>query len=429
MIASITSLDLLLSGLRDRYCCIAQEGSPYAKFAGANLTTDQVILTSNKGELSDETIISSTNISDELVLKGVNAFLPSCFTSGTLENWSQKMGITIVAPNSNLQKQLEDKVIFNDVLHKNNISVPVSHVLRSNDDVVNTLPFTGVLQVPDSWGGLGTYFIDSKEHLSNVISENSLPFPLLYREFITGRALGVTILVGESNTMFSALRSQLFIPAQDDPPYFIGTQWIPKSSISAKAIISLERSLSQIADAIRALGFVGMANVDCIVEGDDVFIVECNPRQSICTCQIAQHPNLLNGYDLMEEYVRCFMEGDCSGDISFIPDTDFEGCVLDLDQFGRRFSGRRINKPWDVGIYNPNVDGNPYSLDLSNLKAEDLLIVHTIQKNTLLNLTSNLGVVLSDLPVADILSDKIVINSRGESILDFVSKLVESCLE
>ncbi|MBU0767328.1 ATP-grasp domain-containing protein [Patescibacteria group bacterium] len=429
MIASITSLDLLLSNMRERYCCIAQEGSPYAQFASANLIPNQMILVTDSEKISDDSLISSNEISDELVQKGMKAFLPSCFTSSILEDWSHKNRITIIAPNSNLQKQLEDKIFFDDVLHNNNISVPTSRVLRSNKDIDNTLPFPGVLQVPDSWGGLGTYFIESLDHLQNIFSEKKLSFPLLYRAFIVGQALGVTILVGESNTMFSALRSQLFIPAPDDPPYFIGTQWIPKNTISAKAIITLERSLSQLADAIRTLGFRGMANVDCILTDDNTFIIECNPRQSLCTCQIAQHSQLMHGYDLMEEYVRCFTEGDITAHLPSIPDTDFEGCVLDLDQFGRRFEGRKIKNPWGVGLYNKREGNEPFSLLLADAKDEDILIVHTIQANTLLDATSNLGLVLTEFPIANVQSGKTALMPQGESLLDFVSQIIESSLE
>lgn len=430
MVASISSLDLLLSGMRDRYVCIAQEKDSYAQFATANLPAEHMVLVSDAGEdFSDDAVIQSAMLSDILLRKGMNAFLPSCFTSESINTWAQEHGVTVIAPDPLLQEQLEEKLFFNDVLHREAIPVPESYVLRTNTDVRESLPFPGVLQVPKSWGGLGTYFVDSYEQLQGIFRQEKPVFPLLYRAFVQGHALGVTLLIGGSKTAFSSVRSQLFVPASDGPPLFLGTQWVMRRSLPMKALQQLEQALEQLAGALRALGFRGMANVDCVLTEDEAFLIECNPRQSLCTCQLAQHPELLHGLDAMEEYIACFTRGDISTHAPSIPDTDFEGCVLDLDRYGRVFAGRRIAQPWSVGIYDPMSESEgPSSLRLADLRQEDALIVHTVKVGTILDATTNLGVVLLAQPVADTGSGGILLKKEGRCLLDFVSQLIERSL-
>ncbi len=429
MIASISSLDLLLSPLRERYLCITQHGTSYAKLAAANLPAANMVEVPHEGEFSDETVIQSEEFSEKLLGKGMTAFLPSCFTSTRTNAWAQARNVTVIAPDPFLQEQLEDKLYFNEILHRYDVSVPESHVLRTAADVDENLPFPGVLQVPKSWGGLGTYFVDSHEELQNVFRQAKPTFPLLYRAFVEGFSLGVTMLIGESKSMFSSTRSQLFIPAAEGPPLFLGTQWVPRSALPPKAVKKLEAMLKKITAALRGLGFRGMANVDCVLTADEAYTIECNPRQSLCTCQMVRHPELLHGFDAMEEYIHCFTEGDVSTNKLTIPDTDFAGCVLDLDRYGREFEGRTVATPWDVGLYDIQSDSKkPCSILLSDAAEGSILLVHTVTAGTLMYVATDLGVALTGVPVAAAEPGKTKLLKESDKIFDFLAGLVRSSL-
>ena len=412
LIASITSLDLLLSSLRERYCCIAQEDSPYAQFAETNLSPDQMILISDSEELSDDYLISSVTISDDLVRKGVNAFLPSCFTSSTLEN---------------LQQKLEDKIFFDVLLRSCDCSVPPGRVLSSLSDIDSALPFPGVLQIPESWGGLGTYRVSTQKELTETIKKNLLGFPLLYRAWISGVPVGVTVIIGETDSIFSALRVQLFLKQPGERDLFLGVQWIARHQLPPIALQALERELGRLVTALQKESFQGYANIDCVLTERNAYIVECNPRQSLCTCQLTQRLELCHGLDALEEFVRCFTDGNPSTSIRRIPDTDYQGTVIDGDQFGRRFAGRILKSVWECGCYDAGMM-NFRTRSIDDAQETDVLLSHTIQPQTLLDPTSDLGVTLADFPIAHVSSGETTLTPKGKILLDNLEKLVASHL-
>lgn len=424
-VASLASLDLLLSHAREQYCCIAATGSPFASFARANLPQEQVIEIEAEEELEDTLLVASPDLGQTLKEKGVHAFLPFCHVSKTLASWTQKHGLALIAPDPEIQQSLENKIYFDAFLRSHSLPVPDGRVLVSEEDIDHTLPFPGVLQVPASWGGLGTFFIASADQLRETIAKQMLSYPLLFRSFVPGIPVGMTMLIGEHRTVFSALRSQLFAPSKEPPALFLGVQWLANASIPARALSAAERAARMLSAELRALGFRGMANIDLILTKDQAFIIECNPRPSLCTCQLTQERELFHGLDFSKECLACFFEGDPSRDHMHIPESDFTGCVLDLDHIARTFAGRRIARLWEVGLYAQDTHGLHFAThDLSGASRDHVLVFHIMHPGTVLGPDTYMGIAMSSRPLADVTPQATNVTAEGKTLLRHLSGLI-----
>ena len=82
---------------------------------------------------------------------------------------------------------------------------------------------------------------------------------------------------------------------------FAGLQWLPTRSLSPGLRARIEAVMLQLGVALHGRRFVGTANVDFMVEGEDVLLLECNPRLSAATPQLLRHRELMapNAGDLL----------------------------------------------------------------------------------------------------------------------------------
>ncbi|MFH1012292.1 MAG: hypothetical protein V1760_00950, partial [Candidatus Peregrinibacteria bacterium] len=102
--------------------------------------------------------------------------------------------------------------------------------------------------------------------------------------------------------------------------------------------------------ALQQIGFRGIANFDLMLQDDEVYFIECNPRLGGSTPQISFNPALLHGLTFTEEFIRALCGKELSAHKPMIPLSDYEGFNLDLDFLSESNAGVQIHTP-PAGFY------------------------------------------------------------------------------
>lgn len=280
---------------------------------------------------NDEEVARKTGLADAMRSCGADALMLAEDSSPALEAWASRNAVSLASTPWAVQGMLEDKVSFQAMLDAHGISTPKAWVLRSREDALAVDAFPAVVQDPAPHPAYKLSVVRSPEELEEVFVRQSSRAPLLCRAFAEGLPLGVSILVGKHETVFSALRLQCFSEEHGEFQEFLGLQWVPSAAVSGALTRSLEHALGLLADALRGEGFLGVANVDFIARGDEPLLLECNPRMSAATPCIAMLPELLHGLDFCEEFLRAIAGERLSADIRRLPETAFEGSLIQFD--------------------------------------------------------------------------------------------------
>lgn len=274
---------------------LVRAGSAEAAWAARALPPERVATYRLSPEAAPEEVdttagvLASSDVAAVLRASGVDRLLLSCSPATAIEHWSRRERIGLISPPGALARRLEDKLFFHRLLHSLEIPQPPGGPVAANaPPPVEGFPW--VVQVPDSLGGEGTFFLrtpqDWRDWRSNrPVVEGEL---LLGRKLLSGRTYGVGLLVSDASAKASALRVQAYLPspAAAESQWFAGIQWVSTSDLSAKSLADLNASLEKLGLWLHSQGFRGAANFDFLVdESGDPYFLECNPRLSAATPQ------------------------------------------------------------------------------------------------------------------------------------------------
>lgn len=284
-----------------------------------------------------EELLRSSDIAAVLRRHGIGALLLSCACSAGIAEWSQRHGIRLLMTEYAEQRRLEDKIWFHRFLQRLRLPSPQGGSFRLGRD---PLPVRGpaVLQIADSMGGEGTFFVGSAQDVAQL-EEKGIVVPgqrYLLRRLIRGRPFGITVFVGPRDIILSALRLQCYYPAGADAARraFAGIQWLPSAQLSPRLRRRLNQTFLSLGRALHRRRALGFANIDFMVdEQERIFILECNARMSAATPQLLSHPQLSSGQDLGLHFLRRFQTPSrCVNSPTEwpLPDSDFAGATLDL---------------------------------------------------------------------------------------------------
>ena len=174
----------------------------------------------------------------------------------------------------------------------------------------------------------GTFLLQSRRQLRDQLRGETLRLPLLCREFIDGAALGITIIVGAHELVLSSVRRQCQGLLHREE--LAGVQWIPRGDLKAAQRRNITEVMGRLGRALRGAGFRGAASIDFLLAGDEVLIIECNPRFSSATPQLSFEPRLLHGLDLIEAHARAVRGLHLGPPCHGLPDVGFQGAYVDL---------------------------------------------------------------------------------------------------
>ncbi len=354
--------------------------------------------------LNDDGMLRHSDLGSALLRSGAGAFLPSYRASALQERWGARAGLRILSPPYALQRALEDKVRFQALLEAHGLPAPRALVLTAAAQIPRLPGFPLVCQRPRSEGMEGTHLVASPRQLHAQLEGGALRLPLLCREFVRGQAQGVTLVVGAREHLLSAARVQirrLDHRAQD----LAGVQWLPSAALTPRARRNLARAMAGLGEALRQAGFLGAASVDYMLRGDEVLLIECNPRFSSATPQLAQHPGLLHGLDLVAQHLRAVRGQRLGAHRPGLPPTRFEGTYLDFGDWAAqtlRAAGRRLVRALPrLGVHDLGGGRLRYvSPDVAQLRGPWRLLYHcSSPPGRRLNRKTDLGSLFTNFPL------------------------------
>lgn len=274
---------------------LVRDGSAEAAWAAGALPADGIatyrLSPAASSEEVDTTagVLVASDVAAVLRASGVDRLLLSCSPATAIEHWSRQEKIGLISPPGALARRLEDKLFFHRLLQALGVPQPPGGPVAAHAPPPAE-GFPWVVQVPDSLGGEGTFFLRTPQdwrawQANRPVVEGEL---LLGRKMLSGRTYGVGLLVSDASVKASALRVQAYLlsPAAAESQWFAGIQWVSTSDLSAKSLAGLNGSLEKLGLWLHSQGWRGAANFDFLADDSgDPYFLECNPRMSAATPQ------------------------------------------------------------------------------------------------------------------------------------------------
>jgi hypothetical protein len=345
------------------FVLLVERGRPeqhWAKsFAGARLLSYELKSESRLQELTTGQALQGSNIAAAMRAGGAGTLFLHGSRGADIDAWARAAGVRLAAARGGWARALEHKIRFDRFLARHGIARPASVSGRAGR--LDPLPFAGgaVAQKPDSMGGEGTFFLAPGAPLRALIEAGDMRAdePCLVREFVRGPALGITLLVGQQLVALSALRLQCYYPAPQGVANrpFAGIQWLPRAALSPRLAHRVDRLFLALARGLHGQGYRGFANVDFIRgAGDDLRVIECNPRPSAATPALFVWPELISDLPVAELYLDAVLSRARAARrvrALGLPGSDFAGATLDVQANTRGTAARKVRRVVESGVY------------------------------------------------------------------------------
>lgn len=191
-----------------------------------------------------------------------------------------KMGVPILGTAAEDVDAAEDRERFDAILEQCNIPRPAGHTVftaEESKEAANKLGYPVLVRPSYVLGGQGMQIAISDEDIDEfigIINQIAQEHPILVDKYIMGKEIEVDAICDGTDILISGIMQHIertgihsgdsisVYPAQDITQHNIDT------------IVDYTEKLA------RALHVKGMINIQFIVDGDDVYIIEVNPRSS-----------------------------------------------------------------------------------------------------------------------------------------------------
>ena len=229
---------------------------------------------------------------------------------------------SLAGPSGKAAETVSDKYLMKTALEKAGVRTARFVLVRSEDDLIRSmkkLKFPLVVKAVDLMGGRGIFVCRTPEEVTlnyrktmSVTGKNYC----IVEEFVKGELFGVEAMVQKGEILFilpnntESFEAAAKIPVGHSIPF-------------AKGNAAREKAIFEVKRAIRAVGLDNCpVNCDCILSGDDVYIVEITGRCG--ATGLAEMVGLHFGIDYYEAIAKLAMGMDVSGMFAD-PDSD---CIL-----------------------------------------------------------------------------------------------------
>lgn len=274
----------------------------------------------------ENTALSETNLVEQLKKFSIDTLLVGHMLTQQMIQDAKKHHISLISIPFSIQKLLNNKKKFHNLLELHNISVP--SMVTDISQVSSVAMY--VRQAVQSFSMQGTEFLTGAQ----LVAEKFIDAPkVLVREYQEGVPLGVSIFLDlQGNYFISALRRQCFVYKDGYPDKFLGIQWMPVKFFSEAALQNIQKELLKLVGVLQDYKVCGCVNIDFILHDNKPYIIECNPRLSSATTQVFGVPNITAHPDPWNFYMNSLTGR--PNDLlqtAAVPENNFEGCVLDVD--------------------------------------------------------------------------------------------------
>ncbi len=191
-----------------------------------------------------------------------------------------EMGVPILGTSAKDVDAAEDRELFDAILEECNIARPKGHTVYTKEEAIkaaNELGYPVLVRPSYVLGGQGMQIAISDEDVAtfmDIINRIQQDHPILVDKYLMGKELEVDAVCDGTDIIIPGIMEHIErtgIHSGDSISVY------PARSISQKAKESIIDYTQKLA---RALHVKGMINIQFIACGDDVFIIEVNPRSS-----------------------------------------------------------------------------------------------------------------------------------------------------
>lgn len=288
--------------------------------------------------------------------------------SAKIEYLCQKYNWICASNNHQLNRQLEDKLIFTQICSNNNLPQIPSTTDKFNQE--NFLKYQNkyqpllVVQSHLGWAGKSTF---SSDNWDNIKGKIPLDTQVKFSPFIKGYSLLNNCCLTSKGLIQSppALQYTGVKPFTDHPFTTVGRQW---PSLAPEDIINrinqITNDFSKVLSQLKYRGFFGL---DFMVEGNQVYLLECNPR---LTASFAFYNDIETNLSLLPLFllhITEFINIDFEFDIKAQQQRFYNQKIIGSEITAKNKSGKTIKKYHDFTAFTQNVDPIIFDKEIVNL--------------------------------------------------------------
>lgn len=191
-----------------------------------------------------------------------------------------KMGVPILGTSAENVDAAEDRELFDAILEKCEIPRPKGHTVYTADEAIraaNELGYPVLVRPSYVLGGQGMQIAINDEDVDQyigIINRIAQEHPILVDKYLVGKEIEVDAVCDGEDIVIPGIMEHIEragIHSGDSISVY------PAQTISQKAKDTIEEYTKRLA---RALHVVGMINIQFIVCGEEVYVIEVNPRSS-----------------------------------------------------------------------------------------------------------------------------------------------------
>lgn len=191
-----------------------------------------------------------------------------------------KMGVKILGTSAEDVDAAEDRELFDKILEECHIPRPQGHTVYTADEairVANTLGYPVLVRPSYVLGGQGMQIAINDEDVDQyigIINRIAQKHPILVDKYLQGKEIEVDAICDGQDILIPGIMEHIEragIHSGDSISVY------PARTISETAKKTIEEYTRRLA---KSLHVIGMINIQFIVCGEDVYVIEVNPRSS-----------------------------------------------------------------------------------------------------------------------------------------------------
>ena len=189
----------------------------------------------------------------------------------------EKNGVTLLGPDSNTIDKLEDRDLFYQMLD----SLKIPHIqgdIAYNEKQIRTLAakigFPVLIRPSYVIGGKGMERINNEEELTSYLQNDDIPYPILVDQFMQASEAELDLVADGENICVPALMEHVEKTGVHSGD---SLSILPAANLTKNAKIKMKQFAEKI---VKKVEYKGLMNIQYIVDGDDVYLLEVNPRAS-----------------------------------------------------------------------------------------------------------------------------------------------------
>ena len=212
-----------------------------------------------------------------------------------------KMGVPILGTSAENVDAAEDRELFDEILEQCEIPRPKGHTVFTAEEAkkaANELGYPVLVRPSYVLGGQGMQIAISDEDVDEfigIINRIAQEHPILVDKYLQGKEIEVDAVCDGTDILIPGIMEHIEragVHSGDSISVY------PAQSISQHAKDTIVEYTKRLA---RSLHVIGMINIQFIVCGEDVYVIEVNPRSSRTVPYISK----VTGVPMVDLAVRC----------------------------------------------------------------------------------------------------------------------------